>query len=99
MKSHPVVLLVTFILAAFAALPAQVKYDVVPLPARLGIARLGSESLSNKNTVVGTTPTSPTHAFVWRNGSIMRLPTLGGTCSYGNGISDVEHIVGTSCLP
>ena len=29
----------------------------------------------------------------------MRLPSLGGTCSRGNGINELEHVVGSSCLP
>jgi probable HAF family extracellular repeat protein len=92
----------SFILALIALVPAsaQVTYTVVPLPARLGLARLGSQSISNKNTVVGTTTVNgQSQGFVWRNNALMRLPSLGGTCTYADGISEPERIVGVSCLP
>jgi probable HAF family extracellular repeat protein len=87
------------VLLVCAAGSAQVTYDVIPLPSRVGHARIAAESISNKNTVVGTASGTPAQGFIWRNGTLMRLPTLGGTCSYGNGISEVEHVVGTSCVP
>jgi probable HAF family extracellular repeat protein len=82
-----------------AAASAQVTYDVIPLPSRVGHARIAAEAISNKSTVVGTASGNPAQGFVWRNRKLMRLPALGGTCSYGNGISELEHVVGTSCLP
>jgi len=78
---------------------AQVTYDVIPLPARVGLAHLGSEAISNRGSVVGTSVVNPqAQGFIWRNGKLIFLPALGGTCSYGNGISNSEHVVGASCL-
>ena len=76
---------------------AQVRYKVVPLPSSPGLPLLTTQSLSNSHIVVGTTPT-PRMPFVWANGKIKILPTLGGATGYGDQVNNKNHVVGSTTL-
>jgi len=76
---------------------AQVRYRVVPLPSSLGLPLITSHSLSNTHVVVGSTG-SPRQPFVWANGKVTILPTLGGTTGYGDQINNKNHVVGSTTL-
>src|SRR5262249_28542332 len=39
------------------------------------------------------------HAFLWRRGTVTRLPGLGGTASQANGVNRSGTVVGSSELP
>lgn len=56
--------------------------------------------INNVGMLVGSTETldQKTRAFVWDNGSLSRLGTLGGDNSYGYGINDRGDVVGSSDL-
>lgn len=58
------------------------------------------EGINNVGMLVGSTETldHKTRAFVWDNGSLSRLGTLGGDDSYGYGINDRGDVVGWAQL-
>src|SRR5262249_38456646 len=62
----------------------------------------GAYDVNNRGEVVGngclapTGGTSPSHAFVWDDGTVTDLGTLGGTDSTATAISDTDKIVGYS---
>src|SRR3954454_1711036 len=92
-------LLLTFICFAFSIAFSQTTYDVVRLPARIGYTVVGDEGLNNRGTVVGSSGKNPQRrAFVWKNGTLVGLPTLGGTCSRAGGINELDVVVGSACL-
>jgi uncharacterized membrane protein len=77
----------------------QQRYRVVKFPPAVGLARLSPQSINNKRSIAGTTGNPQDQGFIWRHGKLLALPSLGGSCSYGNAISEIEHVVGTACLP
>jgi probable HAF family extracellular repeat protein len=78
---------------------AQVTYNVVPFPGRVGDASASNQSINNRGSVIGTSRVNPQQrGFFWKNNHLGFLPALGGTCSHAAGISDIDHIVGYACL-
>jgi probable HAF family extracellular repeat protein len=102
MKERPVTfaaILLVSICLSFAGALCQTTYDVVRLPARIGYTVIGDEGLNNRGTVVGSSGKNPQRrGFVWKNGTLVGLPTLGGTCSRSGGVNELDVIVGSACL-
>ena len=55
-------------------------------------------SINNFNQVVGSVSGATSRIFLWHNGRVRFLPTLGGTNSFSPAINDFGLIVGTSDL-
>src|SRR4051812_17006260 len=74
-------------------LPAEILYSVTDL----GANSLGN-GINNAGQVTGRirTPNGNVHAFLYSNGQMMDLGTLGGTLSNGQGINDAGQVVGSS---
>jgi len=78
---------------------AQVQYRVLSFPSSLGPPLVNSHSLSNSHAVVGSTGFGTMfQPFVWVNGKVRILPTLGGTIGYGGQVNTENHIVGSTTL-
>ena len=74
------------------------------VPALYAVTDLGTLSVSDLNNagqVVGQAGTTDgfNHAFLWENGTMIDLGTLGGTYSCANGINDLGQVVGMATLP
>jgi probable HAF family extracellular repeat protein len=81
-----------------AVCQAQVRYRVVTFPSSLGnLPLVNTKSLSNTHAIVGTTAT-PHQPFVWINGKVKILPTLGGATGFGDQANSKNHAVGSTTL-
>jgi probable HAF family extracellular repeat protein len=74
------------------------------VPALYAVTDLGTLSasdLNNAGQVVGQAGTTDgfNHAFLWDNGTMIDLGTLGGTNSGAYGINDLGQVVGAATLP
>jgi probable HAF family extracellular repeat protein len=60
-----------------------------------------SEALNDRGDVVGTSTTSSgaEHAFLWRDGAMVDLGTLGGASSEAIAVNERRQVVGTSETP
>lgn len=86
-----VVLLLTF---AYASLAAQRRaYTIVDLG---GLSNTKFAHVTHINDSGQVTGVSANHAFLWENGVMIDLGTLGGDFSLANGINDLGQIVGES---
>ena len=65
-----------------------------------GTAIVGGRTLNERGDVVGdsTTASGEAHAFLWRNGRMTDLGTLGGTFSSATGVNDRGQVIGRSQL-
>ena len=72
-----------------------VDYNVVDLGTLPGDIASWAYGINNAGQVVGESHgTSRYHAFLWQNGNMTNLGTLGGTVSYAYGINDSGQVVG-----
>src|SRR5690348_4807823 len=86
------------VVLAAGPVQGQVRYNVIPYPANLGILSADDNNLNNSGVIVGITHAFPVDTgFVWKNNKVKPLPSLGGTCTYASAISDTQHVSGTSC--
>ena len=79
-----------------------VTYKVVPINSPFDPPGRVSANGFNKYRAVAAVDRLSGRArmgFIWRAGKGTPFPTLGGTCSSANGISDHGHVAGSSCLP
>jgi probable HAF family extracellular repeat protein len=94
--------LLTLALLAVTAHAQTIRYRVVPVsppPSGAG-GRLSASDLNNKGWIAATnrvTGLQP-QGFLWRDGKTVLLPSLGGTCSFANGLNDARDVAGTACL-
>jgi probable HAF family extracellular repeat protein len=65
------------------------------------LGTLSATDLNNAGQVVGqaATPDGFDHAFLWDNGTMIDLGTLGGTNSAAYSINDLGQVVGAATLP
>lgn len=93
----------TYILAFCSLLFGQtVTYKVLPIISPFDPpGRVSANSFNKYRAVAAVDRLSgrTRQGFIWRAGKGTPFPTLGGTCSSANGISDHGHVVGSSCLP
>ena len=90
------VLVLLVLLSAFAAHAAgQSTYTITNLGGLSGSPFANVSGINNSGQVVGT---SANHAFLWENGAMTDLGTLGGSLSTANAINDMGQIVGDSTL-
>jgi probable HAF family extracellular repeat protein len=90
-KKFLVLLVVLSLLGTVAA--GQSNYTVTDLGGLSGSRFANVSAINNLGQVVGT---SANHAFLWENGAMTDLGTLGGTLSAANAINDRGQIVGES---
>ena len=68
----------------------------------LSAAPSGPTAISSNGQVAGlyfNYTTQVNRAFVWRNGTLAELGTLGGSLSFGYGVNSAGQVVGSSSLP
>ncbi len=86
-----VALLLTFTCACLAA--ERRAYKIIDLGGLLNTKFAHVTRLNDSGQVVGI---SANHAFLWENGVMVDLGTLGGDFSLANGINDLGQVVGES---
>src|SRR5689334_18024947 len=73
--------------------PAATKYTVIDLGGLAGSKSAQAVAINNVGQIVGK---SANHAFLWENGVLTDLGTLGGHVSSANAINDLGQVVGES---
>jgi probable HAF family extracellular repeat protein len=82
------------LLCAFGSLAAeQTTFTITDLGGLSGTQFANATSINDSGQIVGT---SANHAFLWENGVMTDLGTLGGNLSAANAINDRGQIVGES---
>src|SRR5437763_268366 len=94
-------LLLALLLGAGHTLTADILYSVTDLGALAGNCCSIGSGLNNAGQVVGSgnTATSISHAFLYSNGQMTDLGTLGGLFSYGRAINNAGQVTGSSNTP
>lgn len=87
-------------LRANCVTPIVVITDLGTLPGGSfsSVEEADAGGINDKGQIVGfgDTGTGETHAFLWQNGTMTDLGTLGGSNSYAHGINNKGQIVGNS---
>src|SRR5713101_4163471 len=73
--------------------PLSTKYTVIDLGGLGGSKSAQASAVNDLGQVVGK---SANHAFLWENGVMTDLGTLGGLVSSANAINDLGQVVGES---
>jgi probable HAF family extracellular repeat protein len=89
-----------FVIAVFASQSskAQIRYTVTDLGVLPGGTATSANAINNRGQVTGGSnlSVSTTHAFLYSNGHMQDIGTLGGDFSVGISINDHGQIAGTS---
>ncbi len=93
--------LVGVALLSVCAAAQAVRYHVIPIASPWGKGWVAATDLSDRGwvTALDLVGGAPTRGFVWKDGRSRKMPTLGGTCSFADGINKFGHVAGSACLP